>query len=98
MGDKIDQTNEKIVEAKLELERRLSVQTDGAIVRFGETISAIRQNMTDMELWNRDNSVAKNTFQLVIMDIKELWKRLEDKIDKQFLEINRKLDRRSTDD
>lgn len=53
---------------------------------FGETASAMRQKMHDMETWNRDNFVRKESFELVVSRIEKsmekLGDRFEEKLDK----------------
>lgn len=71
-------------------------ETDGRIDRqsreFGETAAAIRQKVTEVELYIRDNFVRKPSFEAVMgrieADLKELGKdfvarldRMEEKID-----------------
>lgn len=80
----VRQLSEKIDQAKLELDRRIDAEIDGSVSKFGETVTAIRQKMTDMELWNRDNFVTKRTFEIIIAEMRETWRRCEDKIDKLF--------------
>lgn len=72
---------------KLELTQTIHVETDAAISQFGEAMSAIRQKISDMELWNRDNFVNQRTFEAIVSDIR----RLEDKIDRRFDAVDRKL-------
>jgi hypothetical protein len=53
---------------------------------FGETASAIRQKIHDVETWNRDNFVRKESFELVVRriesSIEKLGDRFEDKLDR----------------
>ena len=60
---------------------------------FGETVAAIRQKMTDMELWNRDTFVTKSTFDVVMQQLRSDAERLEDKIDNRFDRLEAKLER-----
>lgn len=72
--------SEKIDASRLESERN-----------FGETVQAIRQKISDMELWNRDHFVNKQTFDGVMADTRETLRRMEDKIDRAFDRFDRKL-------
>lgn len=92
LGRSREKLVEKIDTAKAELDRRLTDETNQTLNRFGETVSAMRQKMTEMELWNRDNFVNKVTFQVVIQQFRDSWQRLEDKIDKRFDRIDEKLE------
>ena len=82
----------QIENAKLELEKRISVEADAAVSHFGEAMSAIRQKISEMELWNRDNFVNQRTFEAIVSDIR----RLEDKIDRRFDAVDRKLTKMDT--
>ena len=79
---------------KLELAERIGVETDAAVNKFGEAMSAIRQKISDMELWNRDNFVNQRTFEAIVSDLR----RLEDKIDRRFDAVDRKLVKMDTND
>lgn len=94
LGRTTQDLSEKIDEAKLELERRINDESDDAIKRFGETVSAIRQKISEMELWNRDTFVSKRTFETIVSDIRDTWRRFEDKIDRRFDSLDRKLSKR----
>lgn len=52
----------------------------------GETAAAIRQKVHDVETWNRDNFVRKESFELVVSriekSIEKLGDRFEEKLDK----------------
>jgi hypothetical protein len=53
---------------------------------FGETASAIRQKIHDVETWNRDTFVRKESFEMVVSRIEksiEKWgDRFDEKLDK----------------
>lgn len=83
----------QIDESKNELTNLVDVETDKATHQFGETVSAIRSKISDMELWNRDNFVNNRTFETVVSDIR----RLEDKIDRRFDAVDRKLSKMNGD-
>src|SRR6185437_4932785 len=87
-----EKVNQKIDQIRFELEQRLGTATDLATSRFGETITAMRQKVSDMELWNRDNFVNKNTFTLVMQRMDERWDRFEDKLDKRDERFDKRLD------
>jgi hypothetical protein len=80
------------------LERRLEESINVSTDRFGETVAAIRAKITETELWNRDNFVSKQTFQVVIGDIKRSWERFEDQLKERFDKIDEKLDQRNKTD
>lgn len=81
---------------KLELAMR--DYADVATRRFGETILAAREKAAQAELWNRDNFIDKTTFNIAIGDIKETGRRLEEKIDRNFKELDRKLEKIANSD
>ncbi len=59
---------------------------------FGEGMAAIREKITQTELWNRDNFVSKSTFGNVIKDLKDFFTRFEDKLDLRFNRLESKID------
>jgi hypothetical protein len=78
----IDNVQRDIV--KLE---RLNVDRCETIMReFGETCSAIRQKLHDVEVYTRDTFVRKDSFELVVgrleKSLEKMTDRLETKIDK----------------
>lgn len=78
------------IELKTELEtldHRFGSDLDLVERRVGETISAIRQKVTEVELWNRDNLVNKDT----LLEIKETLRRFEDRLDKRLDRIEKEL-------
>ena len=85
--------DKKLAETKLDLERKIDAETDNTVHDFGETVAAIRQKMTDMELWNRDTFVTKSTFDVVMQQLRSDAERLEDKIDNRFDRLEAKLER-----
>lgn len=86
--------SKEIGAVRVELGLRLDEEIDGTVQRFGETVTAIRAKMTDMELWNRDNFVDKSTFGTFQANLADFFKRFEDKIDRRFDKIDAKLDDR----
>lgn len=72
-----------------DVERFAAIRSDvsdaGERIRreFGETGYALRQKMTDIELWGRDNYLQKVPFYKVTEKLSEDIQRLADKIDKQ---------------
>jgi hypothetical protein len=87
--------NEKIDAKTRELENKINSEADISSNRFGDSLSAMRQKLTDVELWNRDNFVSKQTFTLVIQETRSSWQRFEDKLDKRLDMIEAKLGPRS---
>jgi hypothetical protein len=78
---------------QLDLERReIDIKIENVAHYFGESVSAIRTKVTEVELWNRDNLASKTTFQQVIADFRSTLQRFEDKLDKRLGRIESKLD------
>lgn len=73
--------SEKIDASGREIDERIDQQSR----QFGETVSALRQKITDVELYVRDNYVRRESFYKVVDD---LGVRIEKRIDK----LERKLD------
>lgn len=93
LGKSRAKLTEKIDEVRLELERKIDQETDIAVHDFGETVSAIRAKINEMELWNRDTFVTKATFNLVAAQNRDFWQRFEDKLDRRLDRIELKLDK-----
>lgn len=85
LADKIDVT-------RRELEKKIDADAASAQKLFSDSLGAFREKMTDMELWNRDTFVRKDTFTLVMAEFKEGWHRFEDQVYKRFDKIDKKLD------
>jgi molybdopterin converting factor small subunit len=95
LGRTSSSLSEKIDAAKLELERRVNTEADQLSRNVGETVSALRQKLSDIELWNRDNFVNRRTFDTSLSDTREMLRRLEDKIEQRFNSVDRKLSKMS---
>jgi hypothetical protein len=65
---------------------------DGLRREFGETAQAIRQKVSDVELWGRDNYVKKDSFGVVTDRISKEVKDFADRIDKRLERMESKID------
>lgn len=90
---KIAQRAKAVTEELNDMERRLHADIDNSTRQFGETVSAIRTKVTEIELWNRDNFVSKGTFKSVTDEMKRSWERFEDNLNDKLEAIDKKLDR-----
>lgn len=90
---KIAQMAKVVTEELNDMERRLHADIDNSTRQFGETVSAIRTKVTEIELWNRDNFVSKGTFKAVTDEMKRSWERFEDNLNDKLEAIDKKLDR-----
>lgn len=90
---KIAQRAKAVTEELNDMERRLHADIDNSTRQFGETVSAIRTKVTEIELWNRDNFVSKGTFKAVTDEMKRSWERFEDNLNDKLEAIDKKLDR-----
>lgn len=86
------QLSERISDLRTEMHQAIDREMDAATRQFGDTVIAIRQKVTDTELWNRDNFVSKQTFNMIIAENRDSIRRLEDKIDTRFDKIEAKLE------
>lgn len=63
---------------------------------FGETVAAVRTKIHDVEMWNRDTFVRKDSFEMVIgrleKSIEKLGDKIEDRIDKMVERIQQRPD------
>lgn len=60
---------------------------------IGESLSAIRQKATDVEIWNRDNFVRRTDFQNVVDGLTRSMEGLRVSVEGSLKEMNAKLDR-----
>jgi len=91
LGNSRNKVNEKIDKAVLELESKIDDENDTVKAQFGETVTALREKIRETELWNRDNFVSKQTFTLVMQEMRTSWQRFEDKLDKRLDTIEAKI-------
>src|SRR5262249_53721318 len=87
--------NSRIDASKLDFERRLAIKSDDAVAKFGETVRAIREKISEMELWNRDHFVNRQTFDATISQTSDTLPGLEDKIEARFDKLDEKLSKMS---
>ncbi len=80
---------DEISNHRLESERRV----DQAIRSVGETFTALRQKITEVELYVRDTFVQKESFRVVINQIMTDMKGIGDRIEARLLRMENKLDR-----
>ena len=73
------------------------VSIDRWTQRYGDSLMAIRQKITDMELWNRDNFATKAEVRTFSEDIKMLWREMDKKMDERFNRLERRLEHRRDD-
>ena len=103
----LSKTNEKLlnkINERISLERKeidfhlsqIQAEAENGLEEtrkwFGENMAAIREKITQTELWNRDNFVNKNTFSVVMKDFKDFFTRFEDKLDLRFNRLESKID------
>lgn len=95
--DKIAEKDRALTTELIGLERRVENNIDQATRQFGETAAALRQKITETELWNRDNFVNKKTFDTVIGEIKRAWEQFEARLDVRLDRFEDKLDNKERD-
>lgn len=63
-------------------------RSDVIVREFGETVAAVRQKIHDVETWNRDTFVRKDSFEMVVgrleKSIEKLGDKIEDKLERLF--------------
>ena len=62
-----------------ELKKEMGLQFDQVERELGETIAAMREKVTQVELYMRDNFVRKETFSQVLSEIRGSILRIEDR-------------------
>lgn len=58
----------------------------------GESIASIQTRMSQLEIWNRDNFVRRDSFQMVMSEAKQAWDAQSRMIDRRLDRIDEKLD------
>ncbi len=76
---KLSQVESRLREAIDASGREIDERIDAQARQFGETALALRQKITDVELYVRDNYVRRESF---YSNIQELAKRIETRIDR----------------
>lgn len=84
--DNMDAQIDNVQRDVANLQRESLGRADTIRHEFGETASAIRQKIHDVETWNRDTFVRKESFEMVVNRIEKsmekLGDRFEEKLDK----------------
>lgn len=63
---------------------------------FGETAAAMRQKITEVELWSRDHLVGKNSFGIVTDRISDELKNFAERMDRRLERMEAKIDDHKT--
>ncbi|MGJ5163142.1 hypothetical protein [Bradyrhizobium sp. HKCCYLR1051] len=74
------------------IEKQAVVDLDVTRREIGETVSAIRTKVHEIETWARDEFVRKNSFELVIARMEKSIETMGDKIDKRLERLTEKID------
>lgn len=60
---------------------------------FGETASAIRQKLHEMELWSRDHFVLRPSFDVALAQVTDAIQTMEEKIEVRLTRMESKIER-----
>lgn len=74
------------------LRMELRTEHDDFLRRFGDSLAAIRQKMTDVELWARDEFVRRDDFYRILDGINKSIAALGDKIDARIDKLEGKIE------
>ncbi|HKD44698.1 MAG TPA: hypothetical protein VKD24_03505 [Candidatus Angelobacter sp.] len=80
---------EEIATHKLENEEKINL----AIRNVGETYSAVREKIREVELYMRDNYMRRDSFQMVVNDITQTQRQLTESINTQFRRLENKIEK-----
>jgi predicted nucleotidyltransferase len=92
LGRSREKVHAKIDQLAIEMERQLKAENDRTKREAGETASALRQKLTEVEFFVRDKFVSKETFTDFMQQMRLAWERLENKIDKRDERLDKRLD------
>lgn len=82
-----DELKDAITGNRLELEKKMDDEMEEIRRQFGETITALREKLTQIELYIRDNYVSKNSFNTVLDRILVEMKSISEKVESRFLRM-----------
>lgn len=83
-----DELKDAINANRIELEKKINEETDTIRKEFGETVSALKEKLTQVELYIRDNYVTKNSFNTVLERILAEIRTLSEKLDSHRLRVD----------
>ena len=86
-----DELKDAINANRVELEHKIDIETDTIRREFGETISALKEKLTQVELYIRDNYVSKNSFSTVLERILSELKSISDRFENRFLRMENEI-------
>ena len=78
------------------LRMELRTEHDDFLRRFGDSLAAIRQKLTDVELWARDEFVRRDDFYRILDGINKSITALGDKIDARIDKLEGKIEQLRT--
>lgn len=88
LGESMDAQIDNLQRDIVKFHRAGMEKADVIVREVGETVSAIRQKVHDVETWNRDTFVRKDSFEMVVgrleKSIEKLGDKIEDKIERLF--------------
>jgi hypothetical protein len=67
-------------------------RTDTLRREFGETASALRTKIHEIETWNRDTFVRKDSFEIVIGRIEKSMEKIGDRVDEKLDKIDSRIE------
>lgn len=77
-----------VAQTRMEVEDKIEV----SLVRFGETAQAIRQKITEVELFMRDNYIKRDSFYHGLTELATNIKALNDSLDGRLIRMENKID------
>jgi hypothetical protein len=83
-----------ITRHRKEIDDAHTATVDALRREIGETVSALKAKVHEIETWARDHFVRRDSFEGVVRELKEAIAAQGDKIDKRLDRIDEKLDRR----
>lgn len=87
LGSVRDELKDVINAHRLEVEKKIDNETDQVRREVGETISALKEKVTQIELYVRDTYVSKNSFNTVLERILSELKNVSEKFENRCMKL-----------
>ena len=93
LGESMDAQIDNLQRDIVRFHRSGMEKSDVIIREFGETASAIRQKLHDVEVFSRDHFISKDTFSATVGRIEKMFENFGDRLEKRFDKIDERFDK-----
>ena len=93
LGESMDAQIDNLQRDIIRFHRSGMEKSDVIIREFGETASAIRQKLHDVEVFSRDHFISNDTFSATVGRIEKMFENFGDRLEKRFDKIDERFDK-----